>query len=598
MLDRDGHVEIINSSDVATENVISALAEEHPEVATMMRWGQQIHKSRRGGLFERDKFLTPESVYDQMRVAQDAVQDDDVVSGVCETSEALALSRMSIQCEDEDEEDIWNQIADDCELDIRIREMWQEMFIVSQFYVSVWWGVKDFKVRGKTKEGVTRKRQFRRMRVPTSITLLDPLRIVPVGNFLYNQEQLAWIATRNESTLYQNVLAGEEEDEIIKRLFTGRYTAVDRGEQQRLGMLGVDHRNLWLLDPKNVFRVTATRPQYRPFATVRMKSVFELLDLKHLLREMDRAHLLGATNFIVLIKKGSDQMPAKNTELSALQASVRTLSRVPVIVGDHRLSIEIVTPDTDMLLQPEKYNTIDARITARLYQMFMTGNFAAGAKGDDSMKLVRIVARSLEARRSHIKKAVERKLLTEIYERNDLFTTKAALTFHPKSISIDFDPGLAAVFLDLLDRRHISRGTVLEQIDLDEDDEARKREREIDAFDDIFDSLTPIQDPQQVQDHALETLNKDQQNSLETLDKQQQFQDEQGDKQRKFAAAHPPAGPGGAKPAAKATPAKKPTPKADPKSAGRSGGGNRSGGGSAPGSGQGQAKDPRRRARG
>lgn len=43
-----------------------------------------------------------------------------------------------------------------------------------------------------------------------------------------------------------------------------------------------------------------------------MKSIFELLDLKQQLRQMDRAHLIGGSNFIVLMTMGDkDHYPAR-----------------------------------------------------------------------------------------------------------------------------------------------------------------------------------------------------------------------------------------------------------------------------------------------
>lgn len=593
---------VVNTTDASTSMVADALQNSQPEVAAMLRWGQQ---TRRGGLIERDKYLTPSGIYDQMRVAQEAGENDDVVSGVIETTEALAFSRMTVEANDNDEKDIWNQIIDGIDLDTRIREMWKEMFTISQFYVAVWWGIKDFKVSGRSKNGVQRKKEYKGLKVPLSVTLLDPLKIVPVGNFMFGQEQLCWIANRSEAMRYDNILSGMEMDETISRLLVSQYDA-GVAEMQRLGRQGVDVAQLYTLNPDNVYRVTATRPSYKPFADVRLKSIFELLDLKQQLREMDRAYLLGATNFIVLIRKGSEHMPAKNEELTALQNSVRTLSRIPVIVGDHRLSIEIVTPKIDLVLTPEKYNTIDSRITARLYKMFMTGNYAAGTKGDDSMKLVRIVARGMESTRAQIGRSIEDRILQEVYKRNEVLIEEPSLEFHPKSIGIDFDPGLAAFFLDLLDRKHISRATVLEQIDLDEDDEALKKIREQEDYDSTFDSLTPIQDPDQQHGFAIELekltetnaeklANLTHKNQLETLDKEQVVNKAVGVPAKKGTPTA--TNPSGAAPK-KAAPVKKATPNADPKSAGRSGGGNRKGGGAAPGTGQGQAPDARRKAKG
>ena len=119
-----------------------------------------------GGIFQRDRFMTPERIFDQFKVARDAALHDDVVSGVIEMTESMAFSRVSFYCEDEDQEDIWNQIARDVDLDSRLREMWRELSICSQYYVAVLYGTKDYKVRGKSEKGVKRKKEFNKIRVP------------------------------------------------------------------------------------------------------------------------------------------------------------------------------------------------------------------------------------------------------------------------------------------------------------------------------------------------------------------------------------------------------------------------------------------------
>lgn len=602
---RAGSSVVVNTTDVSSGEISAELMKSNPEVASMIKWGRQI---RRGGLFERDKYVTPAGIYDQMRVAQEAAENDDVVAGVVEGTEALAFSNMSIRCEDPDEENIWNQIIEDVDLDTQIRAMWRETFVVSQFYAATWWEVKNYAVKGRNKDtGVQRKKKFNGLRVPTGISILDPLKVTPVGNFMFGKEELAWIATRQEATIYDNILSGREEDAMVKSLLTGSY--VPRPDEvARLGRMALGASQLYKLNPDTVWRHTATRSDYKPFADVRMKSVFELLDMKNLLRELDRALLLGATNFIVLIRKGTEHMPAKNEELRALQASVQTLSQIPVIVGDHRLTIDIITPKADMSLQPEKYNTIDARITARLYGMFMTGNFAAGAKNDDSAGLMKIVARGLESRRNQIRKSIQKNILKKIYRLNDSLTCEPTLVFHPKSVAINFDPGLAAFILDLLDRKHISRATALEQVDFAEDEEAERLERQHEVYDVIFDSLTPLQDPDQQHQFAVDmaaiesknaiTMQKEvQKDKLEILDKEQTVPKAVGVPAKKGTptAANP--GAGGSSSTPKASPVKKAPANTDSKSAGRTGG-NRNGGGAAPGTGQGQTKDPRRGATG
>lgn len=550
MVDSELGVQVLNETDLDIEanTVWAAVIGQHPEVAALVRWSANTQghdgsaRGRQGSLFERDRYTTPGSIFDQFRVAKDAAESDDVVSGVLETTESLAFTRMSFLATDTDEEDVWNQLGGDLDLDSRLREMWRELFIYSQFYACVWFGTKTYKVRGTTKKGNQKRRTFSGLRVPLGISLLDPTKIVPVGTLLFNQDRLAYVADRTEVDMLEAAANKEPDaDPLAREIIVGPYEA-SRLELRQLENDGVEPAKLFLLNPRNVWRHTATRAQYQRFATVRMKSVFELLDLKQQLRHMDRAHLIGGTNFIVLVKKGTDTQPAKPEEIANLQAQVRTVARVPVIVGDHRLSVEIVTPKTDTTLQPDRYNGLDARITARLYQMFMTGNFAAGAKGDDSIKLAKVVGRGMESRRHMLRRAIERHIIRPVTDANEELSQPPKLRFHPARIDLSFDASLVQFLIDVRDRGDMSRETYLHEVDIDQHDEAMLREREKERYDKVF---TPTNVP---------------------------F----GPK---------PAGSDPANPGAD-------NQNQDPRTAGRNQGGNRNGGGAAPGSGQGQ--QPRR----
>ena len=493
MVDPEMGAVVLNDTTIPDEDVMEALKNQHPEFQAIQRWTSNFSTTsssgngRYGGIFDRDRYLTPDNIFNQFKTAKDAAENDDTVSGVLETTEALAFSSMSIECEDEDEENVWGQIVDDLNLDSMLRAMWREQFTVSQFYAITHWGTKTYRVKGTSKSGVKKKKQYK-LTVPKGITLIDPLKVVPVGNFAFGQEKLVYVADQTEGADFDKVLAGENTaDVVVRNVIQGRYVP-SRDEKKKLQTItGKNCDHLFFLNPDKVWRHTDTRPSYERFAICRMKSVFEILDLKQQLRQMDRAYLIGGTNFIVLVKKGSDEYPAKPAEINALASQVRATARVPVIVGDHRLEIEIITPKLDNTLKPERYNTLDARITARLYQMFMTGNYAAGAKGDDSIKLARVVARGIESRRHMIRKAIEKEILLKAFEKNsDKLDSEPRLLFHPKRIALDFDQNVALFMQDLADRGHISRDTLLSEFDFDQSEEARKREREIEHYDDIL----------------------------------------------------------------------------------------------------------------
>lgn len=481
---------VINETTIPDADIWSAVGEVDPSglgdvERALVNWGRGTRKN--GSIFDRDRFVTPDKTFHQFKMAMDAAESDDVVSGIVETTEALAYNKISMTCDDEDEEDVWNQIIDDLDLVTRMREMWREMFIVSQFYCGIMWGRKTYTVRGT---GTSRKRRKSYdLVVPIGLTMFDPMTILPVGSFMFRKDQLVYIADKTQAGTIDQVLAGDNStDMVVDQFLKGRYT-MDRSDRNRLQQVtGADYlEGTFLMNDENVFRHTATRPDYQRFATVRMKSVFELLDLKQQLRQMDRAHLLGGTNFIIVFKRGSDKLPANGSALSSLKTQVQNAARVPVIIGDHTIDVEIITPKLDKTMLPERYNTLDARITARLYQIMMTGNYSAGAKGDDSIKLARLIARSMESRRGAIGDIVFKNVLLKTFERNvPQFKNMPKLNFHPKRIALDFDATMANYMLDLRDRGDISRETILKEIDLDQDDEHRLRKRESVEFDKVF----------------------------------------------------------------------------------------------------------------
>lgn len=491
-----GGVEVYNASDDATDDVFDAMRADpvgSRVLAKMSHWANDIQRqSRSGGLFDRDQYVTPGNIFDQMKLAAKAAEDDDVVAGVLESTEALAFSRMSMYASDPDEEDVYNQIAAELDFDSRLREMWRELFTVSTATCGVYWGNRTYTVRGRSQQGVKRKKTFN-LRVPLAVTVLDPLKVVPVGSTMFNREQLVYVADRVEADSINQVINGEMDDPIMRRMILGRYEP-NASERAELSSLGLDSNYLFLLNPANVFRHTATRPQYKKFASVRMKSIFELLDLKHQLRQMDRTNLLAATNFIVLIKKGTDQFPAKPSEIANLQAQVRTVARVPVLVGDHRLNVEIVTPATDNTLKSDRYDTIDSRITARLYLMFLAGSTSKKADAPD--KLVKVIARGMESRRHMLRRSLEANIWRPIFDANDSLKTPAQLRYHPKQIALEFDANFASFMLDLRESGEISRETTLSQFDFDQDDEAELIEREREIFDEIFLTTQPFDSPE------------------------------------------------------------------------------------------------------
>lgn len=494
---------VINNTDVPNSDVYEAIRRQDDAIfAQLGNWAKSMQASgpggsRNGGLMARDAYLTPEKIYDQIVLAQKAIDDDDVAGGYVEATESLAFSSVSMFASDPDEQDIYNQIAADLELDARLREIWRESVTCSQVYLAVWWQQKTYKPKRKATKGGAQRRKSYDLIVPSAIELLDPLKVVPVQVGHWGFYRLAYCASREEAQGFNAALTnkGGEEDRFVRSFIEGPYDP-SQSEKRALKDFGFPNSNLFLFKEGSVFRHTLTKPNYARFANVRMKSIFELLDAKRQLRQMDRAYLLGGSNFLVVVTKGTDALPASPAEIDNLRTQVRTVQRLPVLVGDHRLKVEIVTPKMDNTLKAERYNTIDSRITARLYQIFALGGYAAGASGDDSVKLVKVIARGMESRRHMIRRSLEKHIFDEMFKKNEkLLKTAPHLQFHPQSIALDFDASLASFLLDLRAAREISRETLLSQFDLRQSHEALMLQREEEEFDDVFKTLAPPGSP-------------------------------------------------------------------------------------------------------
>lgn len=491
--DPDSGLYMVNESNFSDRVVGEALLQQHPEMNQVARAISENFGQRQGNIFQRDRYITPEKIADQIRLAAHAAKYDDVVAGVLETTEAMAFGRVTFECADLDEQDVWNQIAEELNLDRLLRQMWRESFTVSQFYAAVWKKRKTYKLRGKGESRARRKTY--KILAPDAVTILDPMRVVPVGNFVFGKENLAYCADRTEALSYDDVLAGENtSDLVVRTLFTGRYEA-GRNERKLIKELGFDSENMFLLNPDVVHRHTDTRATYERFADVRMASIFELLDLKNLLRALDRSMLLGGINYIVLVRIGTDEKPAKQAEVSAMTARVQQGSRLPVLIGDHRLQVDIVSPKNTDTLRPERYNTLDSRITARLYSLMSAGGYEAGKSGDKSLDLTRIMGRVLESRRHMLRRFIEQTIIKPTFDANSDLTEMPKLRFAPKRISLALDPSTQDALLELRDRREISRSTMLGEMELSQEDEARKLEMEAELYDDIFKTSVPFNSP-------------------------------------------------------------------------------------------------------
>lgn len=458
--------------------------------------GIQTDPRRAPSLFNRQAYVAPDNPYALMNTARLAVENDDVVGGVCDVSEGLMLQGIKWEAEDHVTADVFNQNARDLNLDDFVRQWHREEFTFSQVIMGIWWGQQDYKVRGKSDAG-NKRRQTVSAFMPTALTFLDPMRVIPMPPGPFGQDRLAWHASPSEMSQWNAAKDGGFLDPVFRQFTTGQVIIDDVFERELMSRWHVNPDRLLGLNPSSVFRFCRTKMSYERFPQVRLKSTFPLLDLKQQLLEADRVSLVGSANFILLVKQGSKEEPATQNEIDNLKENFKVVAKLPVVVGDHRLAIEIITPNQEFTLDAAKYDTIDRRLMGRTLGALTVAS--AGQRNESTVTIARGVARQLEARRQMMRRALELTIARAVTEHplNDgLFPVEPNLAFTPKNVQLDEDAEITKSMMALRTQNEISRETVLEYFGIDQLTEAMRREFEDKSgLDDIFKTQVPFSTP-------------------------------------------------------------------------------------------------------
>lgn len=481
---------LYTTEDLAESAQVRQLAEQ------LGRWVSNSRgTNKRTNMFDRGMYTPPDNPYDEMRAAKNAVKYDSIVSGVAEITEAVAFQGVKWEGSNVDDADVFNQLARDQDLDSVIRSMWREEFTVGQFVAAKMWGWKTYSVRGKTNKGNRRKKSYR-VWAPLSIRILNGNKVVPVNHGPLGGTRLAWQAGPGEIGHYDMAMSGDVIDPLMLAFFDGKWAPKTMEELADLQRLHVDANSLLLLDPEWVFRHTITKPDYERFADIRLKSCFALLDMKAQLMASDRATLIGSANYILLVKKGDEKSPAKPEEMDNLISNYNVIAKMPVIISDHRLNIEIIAPKTDLTLQGEKYEVLDNRLLSRLLGTLSVGG--RGQRNETQITLSAIVGRVMENRRHMIKRTIEKEIARAVVEHPKnvgLFDDTPSLVYIPRNVSLDVSDAMISGLMALRTQREVSRETILEYFGLDQSTEAQRMEIEDEFFDDIFLTQIPFAAP-------------------------------------------------------------------------------------------------------
>jgi hypothetical protein len=277
----------------------------------------------------------------------------------------------------------------------------------------------------------------------------------------------------NPRTTPARKAAMQREQPVIAAVFTGRIeTPYNDGD------LFTQGKTLYTLNPRMVHRSTMPKGA-SPYPHPPMTANFALLEAKRLLNIMDYSLLQGGTNYIVVAKQGSDALPAQQPEIDNLTDQVRSASRTGVLVGDHRLSIEIITPKLDELLSTPKRKLIGRKLAMmilRVPEQVTPDPGNEGARGE-----LELMGNTITSDRRDIKRHVERFIYDEIADRNSkAFPKGPPSLWHPKIVLSGVKDFFANV-MSARDRGDIPRKWAVEVLGFDYEAGVAQRQRELDA---------------------------------------------------------------------------------------------------------------------
>lgn len=491
---------VVNETGLPDELVMGATKDYFVENASLA-WGMptnfQLYNQTQGSMLARSDYRTPTSVKGEIELARNLAEFDDDVASVIRELVALAFGEgMEHSHADERSLAIFNEIAKKANLDHALKEMYREYLIAGQFTTAMLFTRTEieFTPRGAKSAAETS------ITAPVIGTFhSENIRIL--GNDMFGTGILAYDPPQDKlrrwldeyfsprTTAARKAEMGRE-DRATAALFVG---VVEEKEVEASAYGGNESwmsvGRWYLLNPRLCFRTSMPKGTWK-YPKPLLTANFGLLEAKRLLNIMDYALLQGGANFVVVAKKGTDQRPAQPEEVQNLVNVVRTASKTGMIVGDHRLSFEIITPQLDELLNASKRRLLGRKIAMRMMGVAERAEESA-SNGEQSD--TEVVARVVMSDRRDIQRHVENNIYPEVVKRNRSVLTKGpACLWFPKVILQGLNY-FTELVLKLRDRGDIARSTAVSAAGFDWDSEVAKRKAEKASGDDEV--MTPAAVP-------------------------------------------------------------------------------------------------------
>lgn len=449
-----------------------------------------IYGVGQGSMMARGKFRPPQNIIDEIRLARELAEKDDDTAATIDMLVAAAISDGYLnQHPDEQVEHVFDKITEDMDLPSVIAELYREYLVTAQVnmlsvFVRANYEIKPEDVSRRLSRSVARPLLGALPAENIRVLGNDVLR---TGQLLYSPDPMLeqWLRgyfSDGVSEAKKNRMRSE--DPLAAALFTGPVQVPYNDMDMDLFGGG---GTLWGLNPDMVHRVTHAKGSWkypRPFLTRN----FSLLEAKRLLNVMDHALLQGGTNYIVLAKKGSEKQPGLPDEIANLRELVKRASQSGAIIGDHRVSLEVITPDLTHLLDPAKRQMIGRKLSGALLRV---PEFGSDDTGQAVATFAELLSRVITQDRTLIRDLIHRAVWNEVMRRNRGTFGNAVnrpLLWFPK-IVLQGNQFFLEYLLKMYDRGDLPRKIMLNYGDFDYGAIKAQKKREVASGDD--DVFTP-----------------------------------------------------------------------------------------------------------
>lgn len=473
-----------NAVNEQWENIVGERFVELSSFNSSSQGGYNSMQAKPQGLFVRSDYRMPTNPIEEMELAMRLYEEDDDVANTIGMMSAVAYSGMKNLHADQETEDFFNSIAYEVNLDARLREMYEQLLVASSVYMMT---------------------AYMRQTVPNFKSGPDPSLVIPAITYL-NQLSIRVISGSDFGDPPLAQLVDDQTNAILSRLHSASTSAAEKNQirkqnplisalyiarfQPSLQQMSDDSTlsggtNMWVLNPQLVKRYTLNmNSSQSKYPQSLLRRVFGLCEAKRLLNIADWSLLSGAINYLVVVRKGSDKIPAHPLEIQNLQGLVKSAARSGVMVGDHRLQVDLIMPDMTNMLDDSKRSLLGRKIAKSIMRLpdVEFGRVEGGGTPEGE-----IVSRVITSDRLLMKRLVERNLYHEIVARNPrVFRNGSPKLWFPP-VTITGHKFFNDQILKLRDRGDISRSTTVEVIGLDPSSEMAQRQREKDAgFDEVM----------------------------------------------------------------------------------------------------------------